>query len=325
MITEFIASVRIDKSVTVSLGMFAALGLAGCATPNTVATTKSISTTVDDLSKADLGRLKTVKASPRVAGGKTALPRGGGYYKVGKPYTISGRRYRPRLDPNYDRRGKASWYGEAFHGRQTANGEVFDMNALTAAHKTMPLPSYARVTNIENGRSLIVRVNDRGPYAHNRVIDLSKRAAALLGFQRAGTANVRVQYIAKARLDGQDHAYLATSFRKTGASAARLETASTGKRAPKIGPTHTASIRPAPTENFPARLIQLGVFARPDAVSRLKQALAKYGKISHKEFAARNRILRSVKLRVHDHDISTDRVLAAAHQAGAVDARPVFR
>jgi len=132
------------------------------------------------------------------------VPKGGGRYKVGDPYKINGRWFRPVEDPGYDRTGIASWYGELFHGRYTANGEIFDMDALTAAHTTMPLPSYAEVTNLENGRRIVVRVNDRGPYAHNRLIDLSKRSAYALGIYRAGTGKVRVRYVGKAPIDGND-------------------------------------------------------------------------------------------------------------------------
>ena len=116
--------------------------------------------------------------------------------------------YYPKEDKNYSKVGLASWYGDAFHGRLTANGEIYDMTHLTAAHPTMPLPSYARVTNLENGSSVIVRVNDRGPYSHNRLIDLSKRAADILDYTRTGTAKVKVEYVGRAPLDGQDDQYL---------------------------------------------------------------------------------------------------------------------
>jgi len=130
-------------------------------------------------------------------------------YKVGQPYQIAGAWYYPREDYGYDQSGIASWYGTKFHGRKTANGEIYDMNALTAAHKTLPMPSFVRVTNLENGRSLVLRVNDRGPFARSRIIDISRRGSQLLGFQRQGTARVRVQILAdksralKARLKGQ--------------------------------------------------------------------------------------------------------------------------
>jgi len=114
-------------------------------------------------------------------------------YKVGKPYQVDGVWYYPGVDDHYVATGIASWYGEDFHGKLTANGELYDMNELTAAHKTLPLPSIVRVTNLENGRSLLVRVNDRGPYVHGRIIDVSRRSAQLLGFEGQGTAKVRVE------------------------------------------------------------------------------------------------------------------------------------
>ncbi|MDD9992962.1 MAG: septal ring lytic transglycosylase RlpA family protein [Rhodospirillales bacterium] len=123
------------------------------------------------------------------------------HYKLGSPYQINHVWYYPSYDPNYDRTGVASWYGPAFHGRPTANGERFDMNGVTAAHPTLPLPSRVRVTNLENGRQLELRVNDRGPFVDNRIIDLSRRAAQLLGFKRKGLAKVRVQYLGLDRLE----------------------------------------------------------------------------------------------------------------------------
>ncbi len=120
-----------------------------------------------------------------------------GYYKIGKPYQIKGVWYYPAEDYDYEETGIASWYGSDFHGKETANGEIFDMNAVSAAHRTLPMPSFARVTNLDNGRSIIVRVNDRGPYAHGRIIDLSRRAAQLLGFETQGTTRVRVKIMAE--------------------------------------------------------------------------------------------------------------------------------
>lgn len=152
-----------------------------------------------------------VSASPRVATG-TKLPRGGGYLKIGSSYVVKGRRYHPTETPKPVQFGRASWYGKAFHGRKTANGEVYDMNHLTAAHKTMPLPSYARVTNVKNGHSVIVRVNDRGPFSNDRVIDLSKRAAEILDYTLLGTAEVKVEYVGPAPLHGRDDDYLMASM-----------------------------------------------------------------------------------------------------------------
>jgi rare lipoprotein A len=133
-------------------------------------------------------------------GGPTGVARG--ERKVGKPYQVGGIWYVPREQPNYDEVGIASWYGQAFHLKATANGERFDMNAVSAAHTTLPLPSMVEVTNLDNGRKLVVRVNDRGPFADNRIIDLSQEAARQLGSDRAGLARVRVRYLGPAPLAG---------------------------------------------------------------------------------------------------------------------------
>jgi len=166
-------------------------------------------------------------ASPRVVSSGSKVPVGGGRYTVGKPYTVAGKTYYPRLNKSYDKRGLASWYGSAFHGRKTANGEIYNMRSLTAAHPTMPLPSYARVTNLKNGRSVIVRVNDRGPFHGGRVIDVSQRTAELLDFKSDGIAKVRVRYVGRARIDGRDNRYLLASYR--------------GPDAPDVGSTMVAS------------------------------------------------------------------------------------
>lgn len=157
-----------------------------------------------------------VKASPRVSNLATNLPRGGGRDQLGKPYKVRGKWYHPKEVPDYRNVGQASWYGDAFHGRLTANGEIYDMTHLTAAHPTMPLPSYARVTNVETGSSVIVRVNDRGPFHDGRVIDLSRRAAEMLDYTRAGVAKVEVAYLGRAPLHGQDDAFLMASYRPAG-------------------------------------------------------------------------------------------------------------
>ncbi|PST24228.1 septal ring lytic transglycosylase RlpA family protein [Mesorhizobium plurifarium] len=156
-----------------------------------------------------------VKASPRVATGDN-IPKGGGRYQVGKPYQVKGKWYQPKEDFGYNKSGMASWYGSAFHGRLTANGEVYDKHHLSAAHPTFPLPSYARVTNLENGTSVIVRVNDRGPYEYGRIIDVSSKTADLLDIKRKGSANVRVQYIGRAPLEGNDMPYLMASYVRKG-------------------------------------------------------------------------------------------------------------
>jgi rare lipoprotein A len=155
-----------------------------------------------------------VSPSARLVDPGDPVPKGGGVYRVGSPYMVAGRLYVPEADPHYRAEGLASWYGDDFHGRATANGEIFDLNAISAAHPTMPLPSYARVTNLRNGRSLIVRVNDRGPYAANRIIDVSKHAAQLLGFIDKGTTMVRVEYVGPAQIDGSDDRLLEATLRQ---------------------------------------------------------------------------------------------------------------
>jgi rare lipoprotein A len=145
-----------------------------------------------------------VRSSERVASQLGPISKGGGVYKVGKPYMIGGRWYYPREEPGYDRTGIASWYGDDFHGRRTSNGEIFNMNALTAAHPTLPLPSYAYVTNLDSGRTVLVRINDRGPYVGNRIIDLSRASAQALGYKRRGLGNVRVRYAGRAPMNGDD-------------------------------------------------------------------------------------------------------------------------
>lgn len=181
------------------------IGLASCGTTPTVKGSPKRSKEYFPESKYG------VKASPRVASG-AAIPKGGGRYMVGKPYKVAGKWYHPKEDFGYNKVGKASWYGAAFHGRKTANGEVYDQHTLSAAHPTFPLPSYARVTNLENGSSVIVRVNDRGPFDSNRVIDLSSKTADLLDVKQKGTAKVRVQYVGRARMDGHDMPYLMASY-----------------------------------------------------------------------------------------------------------------
>jgi rare lipoprotein A len=157
-----------------------------------------------------------VKASPRVVSDGQPVPKGGGRFMVGNPYQVRGKTYVPKEDPKYNKSGLASWYGSAFHGRYTANGEVYDSSALTAAHPTFPLPSYARVTNLESGSSIIVRVNDRGPYHEGRILDVSAKTAEMLDIKRTGTAKVNVQYVGRARMDGQDMPFLMASYVRKG-------------------------------------------------------------------------------------------------------------
>lgn len=176
------------------------------------------------------------KASPRVVGLDEDAPKGGGRYQVGRPYSVAGRRYVPRERPvGYTVSGNASWYGIAFHGRKTANGEVYDRNSISAAHPTMPLPSYARVTNLRNNHSIVVRVNDRGPYHGGRVLDVSERTANLLQFKHLGTTRVKVDYLGPAGLSGSNDTRLVASLRTDGPA---------GLPAGATEPTMVASVEP---------------------------------------------------------------------------------
>lgn len=223
--------------------------------------------------KADLGSGKYSQAA--------AIKGQGGTYKVGNPYKIMGKWYYPKEDYGYTEVGEASWYGEDFHAKKTANGENYDMNTLTAAHRTLPLPTIVKVTNLENGRSLVLRINDRGPYAKNRIIDISKRGAQLLGFQSKGTAKVRVEVLEreskelKAALLGQKYQYeplpqpivvakapvkAAKPLQLTGGDAL------IGKSSPH-------------KQNYPkgSYFVQAGAYARQGSARELAQKLEKFG------------------------------------------------
>jgi rare lipoprotein A len=219
-----------------------------------------------------------VSTSPRVVEFGEPVPKGGGTYRVGKPYTVAGRVYVPEEDVNYRAEGLASWYGDDFHGRQTANGEVFDMGSLTAAHPTLPMPCYARVTNLGNGKSLIVRVNDRGPYAGNRLIDVSNRAAELLDFKSTGVAQVRVEYVGRAPLEGSDDRQLVATLR-------------TGEPAPPPSLVRVASARPFVAE-MPVRAIRGEVpmpQGRPYSLGNTTADMASINATSEMSASARTR------------------------------------
>ncbi len=191
------------------LGTLAVLciGLAACKTTETADTGKK-QRPKEYFAESIYG----VKASPRVVAEGKTVPKGGGRFQTGKPYQVKGKWYTPKEEPGYSKVGMSSWYGSAFHGRLTANGEVYDKYHLSAAHPTFPLPSYARVTNTENGTSVIVRVNDRGPYEYGRIIDVSSKTADLLDMKGKGSAKVRVDYIGRAPLEGNDMPYLMASY-----------------------------------------------------------------------------------------------------------------
>ncbi len=185
------------------------------------------------------------------------VPTNAGVYRVGNPYQIDGTWYYPHEQPDYDETGIASWYGPGFYGHLTADGEIFTSKDLTGAHRTLPLPVNVRVTNLENGRSLVIRVNDRGPFAKGRIIDLSERAAKLLGFYEKGTARVRVQYLARADMpNGQPQPFgagtpqtVATAAKAAPAGAVVTEqlAAIPGTNQAPSTPTQTAPTAPPTT------------------------------------------------------------------------------
>ena len=184
------------ESLTKSTGIAVRVGalglaLAGCATAELAI----------DLVKKTQKEQETVKQAEELAAGTVvADPR----YKIGDPYNVGGVWYYPKRDLTYDETGIGSWYGDEFAGRLTANGEIFDPEKITAAHKTLPMPSVVRVTNLDNGKSLVVRVNDRGPFVAGRIIDLSRESARLLGFKDQGIAKVRVKILAEQSLRLED-------------------------------------------------------------------------------------------------------------------------
>jgi rare lipoprotein A len=202
-------------------------------------------------------------ASARVVEPGDPVPKGGGVYRVGKPYVIGGREYVPQEDVNYNAVGMASWYGDDFHGRYTANGEIFDMNSLTAAHPTLPLPSYVRVTNMANHKSVVVRVNDRGPYVGNRLIDVSVRTAKLLGFYGNGLTKVKVEYVGRAPLQGSDDRKLASTLRDgTPGVIPQVQVASAGEYAPAYFDSRPMTQVTARVPAPPDRPYRLGEGAR---------------------------------------------------------------
>ena len=214
-----------------------------------------------------LGLLGLVLAGCSSSGDGPPMPQG--IYKLGQPYQIAGRWYHPEFDPAYDRTGVASWYGAEFDGRPTANGETFDLNRLSAAHPTMPLPSLVRVTNLDNGRQLELRVNDRGPFVGDRIIDLSQAAARELGFEREGTVPVRVQFLRLADdAQGVPPAPTVASAPPSRTGPTPLVQLAGDSQSVPPGPSSGAPAQP-PTQPPPAApmpLVQLA--SAPDAICR---------------------------------------------------------
>ncbi len=257
------------------------------------------------------------------------LPKGGGRRHVGKPYTIAGKTYYPTAKPKAVEVGMASWYGPKFHRRKTANGEWFDMNYLSAAHKTMPLPSYVRVVNLENGRTVVVRVNDRGPFVGTRIIDMSKAAAEVLGFRHKGKARVRVEYLGPAPL-GDDRALLARLNRMKTASKARLVAAvRSGAGGRAAAPVMVARAEPAVrtrahSANVPgdaAYIVQVASFSDPQRAEAVRQQLAGYGPAHVMPVEVNGMRYWRVRMGPFANPVLAGDARAAAARAGMLDAR----
>lgn len=186
-------------------------------------------------------------------------PKSTGRFKIGNPYVVKGKTYYPRETYSYTQKGIASWYGPNFHGKKTANGEYFDKNELTAAHKTLQLPCLIRVTNLENGRSLILRVNDRGPFSRNRILDVSERAAELLGFKVKGTARIKLQVLER---ESRQIAQAA----KNGVDTSGTEVALNQNKVPHYGSSvQQVSVKQTPPQTTPQGHVSGGRFM-PDPV-----------------------------------------------------------
>ncbi len=288
---------------------------------------------------------------------KTIFPEdqqeGQGGYKVGAPYQIDGAWYTPKEDYSYSEVGVASWYGNDFHGKRTANGEKYDMNAMTAAHRTLPMPSLVRVTNLDNGRSAIVRVNDRGPFARSRVLDVSKRAADALGFIGSGTANVRVEILAeesialKTRLlrGESDFATAPTPVAPLAALGPSSRVSASDLPPPAPAPRVSGQAVPAavlasdaPAVAIPAstgaayapaaaagQFVQVGAFSDPANAERLRNQLSVFGPVNVSQIrTASGGTLNKVRLGPYADPVSAQAALAKAQSNGFPEARLVY-
>ncbi|MBV9330189.1 MAG: septal ring lytic transglycosylase RlpA family protein [Alphaproteobacteria bacterium] len=277
-----------------------------------------------------------------------SVPPNAGVYKIGNPYEIEGTWYYPREQPDYDETGVASWYGPPFNGRRTANGESYDASSLTAAHRTLPMPVNVRVTNLENGKSLIVRVNDRGPFSKGRIIDVSERAAKLLGFYSNGTARVRVTFVARGNLpNGQPQpsetpVEVATALPAvpTGAvdvtplggsgSLPPSESTPRPERHPAAPPTSidelaatqpTGQVTTVPVPTTTHLYVQVGAFSIYSDARRIRERLGQNLQISTIERNGQK--LYRVRMGPFEQVADADRALALLADRGSNDARIV--
>ena len=290
-------------------------------------------------------------SGPKVTVDGTEFPVGSGY-KVGTPYEVNGQWYYPGEDFTYDKTGIASWYGPAFHGKPTANGERYDMDAMTAAHKTLPLPSLVRVTNLENGRAIIVRVNDRGPFVDDRIIDMSRAGAKALGFLNKGLARVRVENLTEASLALKNRALgasdvpmpaIAAAPRPTVAAEALppvteapLETPAREGTSQTVGTTEMASLpeaQPAPaiqtkpvapigvTPSSGQIFLQAGAFSDLNNALRVEAQLAQLGNVFVEEIQSAGRTLYRVRMGPWMTPQDAAPILSEVHGIGYPEAR----
>jgi rare lipoprotein A len=275
------------------------------------------------------------------------LPKGGGHYQLGDPYEVAGVWFTPKEQPRYDKVGVASWYGPQFHRRMTSNGEWFDMNELTAAHATLPLPSYAKVSNLENGRSVVVRINDRGPFVDTRIIDMSRRSAEALGFIGQGMTQVRVQYIGPAPLNDQgqhlaamnrelrrgtplNQMMAAADGRSNGetriaAADQGLEPYSSDDQSFASYPTVETTIASANADyETPDYFVQVGSFADPDNAERAREELADSGPVEIQELMGSQGPLYRVRIGPLKNEGQAQLALRQAVDLGHPDARLIM-
>jgi len=280
--------------------------------------------------------------------GKGPVPWGGGRYFVGKPYQVAGEWFTPKEQPGYDKKGVASWYGEDFNRRKTSNGEWFDMNRLTAASATLPLPSYVKVTNLDNGREVVVRVNDRGPFVDTRIMDLSKAAADELGYLNKGTTKVRVQFIGPAPLNdnGGKHlmamntelergtpnrSLIAAADRRRGKSSVANVTVAEAPPPKKASRAvaETVAYQPPPTPEAPAAasltgdisyFIQLGSFSDGGNAARVRDQFASAWPVQFIELSGAAGPIYRVRIGPITDPDDAQTALADAQTAGFSDA-----
>jgi rare lipoprotein A len=299
--------VRLRRALAVSLSAAAALGLAACAGAPPPRSSREPATEVPAQPPPS-----TTPAAPPIAG--DAVPRAEPRSRYGNPpfYDVFGKRYYVLASSTgYVERGVASWYGPGFHKIRTSTGEPYDMYGMTAAHKTLPLPAYVRVTNLQNGRSIVVRVNDRGPFVGNRIIDLSYTAAAKLDMLRNGTAMVEVRV-----LDAEsapDSPSLVT------AAAAAITGTTTAQAAPAAPPTTTGW---APLPPAGALFVQAGAFTDPANAERLAAKLRgqAFGNVFVREDDVAGRHFYRVRIGPVPDVPQFDRIVAALERVGVSDA-----